>query len=131
MRKARILALVLSLVLAQGLFAGTGAITWYKFSKKFIADHYASDSGFGTVTAMRWSPAGSPHSISCSGNDGELHVGIPENAIQTTGTHPISANAGTGQDDPKWGIVAELPNANDGGWDELQAVEGSTVTFCG
>jgi|GEM_PF-3292079 len=131
MRKARILALVLSLVLAQDLFAGTGAITWYKFSKKFIADHYPRDSGFGTISATQWSPARSPHSISCGGNDGELHIGIAENAIQLTGTHPISANAETNEDDPKWGMVAELPNANDGGWDELQGVERGPVTFSG
>ncbi len=131
MRKVRILAFVLSLLFAHALVAATGAITWYKFSKKFIADHYASDSGLGTVTATQWSPAGSPHSISCSGNDGELHIGIPESAIQTTGTHPISANAESNQDDPTWGMVAELPNANDGGWDELQAIEGSPVTFSG
>ena len=130
MRKLKVLAITLSLCLAHGLNASTGAITWYKFSKKFISAHYASDSAFGSITAASWSPASSTHSISCSGNDGELHIGIPESAIQAD-SHPLSAVAEASQDDPGWGMVAELPNAAMGGMDELDAAKGNALTFVG
>jgi hypothetical protein len=131
MRKLKFLAFVLLASLVPTAFAVTGSVTWYKFSKKFISDHYSSDSAFGLVTAANWSPAGSVHSISCGGNDGELHIGLPEAGIQTNGAHPISANAESQADDPNWGIVAELPNANEGGPDQLNALNGTQLVFSG
>lgn len=131
MRKTKYLAPLLLAIVVQAAFAATGTVTWYKFSKRFIADHYASDSAFGTVTAAQWSAAKSVHSISCGGNDGELHIGIPENGIQVDGGHPVSANAEAEGEDPDWGIVAELPNADEGGPDELDALKGTQVTFSG
>jgi len=131
MRKTRlILAILLSLAL-QTASAAPGTVTWYKFNKKFVADHYASDSAIGMVVATNWTPAGSVHSTSCGGNDGELHIGLPETGIQFDGSHPISALAGGNGDDPQWGVVAELPNASEDGPHELGALAGTQVTFSG
>ena len=113
------------------VFAATGSVNWYKFSKQFITDRYASDSAFGMVTATQWTAAKSVHSISCGGNDGELHIGIPENAIQTAGQHPVSASATATGPDAAWGLVAELPNASEGGPDELNAQQGTQLIFGG
>src|SRR5437667_6613781 len=113
MRKTRILAFTLVALFVPAVFAAPGTVTWYKFSKKFISDHYASDSAFGMVTAANWSPARSVHSISCGGNDGELHIALPAAGIQTNDGHPTSANVESQDDEPNWGIVAELPNANE------------------
>lgn len=131
MGKTRFIFPVLLILLAQTAFAVTGTVTWYKFSKKFIADHYPSDSSFGIVGAANWTAAQSVHSISCGGNDGELHIGIPEAGVQTNGLHPVSALAASNGEDPKWGIVAELPNANEGGPAELDALKGTVLTFSG
>ena len=112
------------------VLAAPGTITWYKFSKKFIADHYVSDSAFGTVPATQWTAATTVHSRSCGGSDGELHIGIPEDAIQTD-HHPVSAKAEASAADPKWGIVAELPNASEGGPADLDGEKGNPLTFGG
>ena len=131
MRKTRITLPILIALVVQASFAATGTVTWYKFSKKFIADHYASDSAIGMVGAANWRAAQSVHSIGCGGNDGELHIGLPENGIQADGSHPVSALAGSNGEDPQWGMVAELPNAIEGGPDELSSLNGTQVTFSG
>jgi hypothetical protein len=43
----------------------------------------------------------------------------------------VSALAESSGEDAKWGIVAELPNANEGGPDELDALKGTELTFSG
>ncbi len=131
MRKTKLTFPVLIAFFVQCTFAATGTVTWYKFSKKFVTDHYASNSAFGNVTAADWTAAQSVHTISCGGNDGELHIGVPDADIQTDGSHPISALAGSDTEDPKWGIVAELPNAKEDGPHEIAALKGDQVTFAG
>jgi hypothetical protein len=131
MRKVRFIFPVLLTLVVQTAFAVTGTVTWYKFSKKFISDHYASDSAIGMVGAANWKAAQSVHPVSCSGNDGELHIGIPEAGIQTNGSHPVSALAESAAEDPKWGMVAELPTQAKESPHELDALNGTALTFLG
>jgi hypothetical protein len=131
MRKARFLLPFLLIPALQTIFAAPGTITWYKFNKKFVTDHFASDSAIGMITATNWKAAATVHSIRCGGDDGELHIGLPEAGIQFDGSHPISALAASDGTDPRWGVVAELPNASEDGPDELDTLEGTQVTFSG
>ena len=65
---------------------------WYRFSKAFIATHYPTGGAIGTLEANGSSPAKNVHTISCSGNDGELHIGVDGSAVVLQGTSggPIS-----------------------------------------
>jgi hypothetical protein len=69
----------LSIIL--GFFLATACVaqglTWYRFDKDFISSNY-SDSAIGNLSAKRFHPAKTVHSISCGGNDGELHISIFE-----------------------------------------------------
>lgn len=131
MRKNKFVLLGLLILFTHTAFAVTGTVTWYKFSKKFIGDHYSNDSAIGMVSAVNWKAAQSVHSVSCGGNDGELHIGLPEDGIQIDGSHPVSSVAEGDGTDPKWGMVAELPNASEDGPDELSGLNGTQVTFSG
>lgn len=101
---------------------------WYKFDKKFIQSHYGADgSPVGTLKVSAIHPAKNPHTISCGGNDGELHIGIAEAALGST----VSAFA---QDtDSGFGIVAEPPNVKSGSplHSQLEAADGSPAAFYG
>src|SRR5438105_3728322 len=81
---------------------------WYKFSKAFIRQHYNSTdlSAIGSVQASQAHPAHTIHSVSCGGNDGELHIGIPGNGLVWTNStgEPISGLAGQTPSD--FGMVA-------------------------
>jgi hypothetical protein len=83
------------------------------------------------VTAQTWSTAASPHSSSCGGNDGELHIGALENGVSLPSSQsPISGKASA--TDASWGLVFELPNAASGtGPATLATLTGQTVTFDG
>lgn len=105
--------------------------TWFKFNQAFVTSSYTADQAFGSVTAAKWVPAGSPHSISCDGQDGELHVGAFETKLTLpTGQSPLSAYA-SGVDS-HWGLVAELPNAAaSNGPSTLQGVLTHSISFEG
>jgi hypothetical protein len=106
-------------------------INWYGFSKNFITTNYPQDSAFGSIAARKWQAAASVHSVSCGGNDGELHIGIfladvDLPADQTPATAPVDDS------DQGWGLVAELPNAADGdGPGLLRQALGQPATFTG
>lgn len=75
------------LLLASVLATGSTALAqtkWYKFDKAFINSHYGPHSAIGTLRAQESHPAKNAHTVSCGGEDGELHMGIPENAIVTS-----------------------------------------------
>jgi hypothetical protein len=104
-------------------------IKWYRFNKAFIQQHYAEDtSAIGTLRVTQMHPAKNPHSISCGGNDGELHIGIPEAGIARM---PISAFAK--DSDSGFGMVAEPPNVKAGSpfFNQVEASDGSTGAFYG
>src|SRR5215469_15100689 len=81
---------------------------WYKFSKEFINSHYPNDSAIGELKAGAVSPARNVHSITCGGNDGELHIGIAGSDITDAGSQGFSGSV----DDPGtvFGTVAEPVN---------------------
>src|SRR5579884_2747978 len=125
----RKLCLLLSLlVLPISCFA---QLKWYKFDKAFIDHHYAEDgSAIGTLNALAMHPAKNPHGISCGGDDGELHIGVEESALEKTRT-PISAFGN--QNDSGFGIVAEPPNVKRGDrlFHSVEAADGKPATFFG
>lgn len=95
-------------------------LKWYRFNKEFIQRHYQPDrSAIGTLKASEIHPAKNPHPISCGGDDGELHIGIPESAL---GGVPVSAFGS--QSDSDFGLVAEPPNVKNG-TSFLSQVEGA------
>jgi hypothetical protein len=107
----------------------TGQTTWYKFSKSFISQHFASDSAFGTLQANKSFPASAPHPVSCGGQDGELHIGVAASDITDQSEEaPVSAMA-DGSD--VFGIVAEPPNVTSAANKNLQALKGQPITFTG
>ncbi len=108
-----------------------GQIKWYKFDKHFIDQHYQQDgSAFGVLKASAVHPAQGVHSISCGGNDGELHIGIAESGLGN-GNIPVSAFAQ--QKDSQFGIVAEPPNVKSGSpfYNGVEAAEGKPAAFFG
>lgn len=104
-------------------------IKWYRFSKAFIQQHYQQDgSAIGTLKASEIHPAKNPHPISCGGDDGELHIGIPESAL---GRVPVSAFGS--QSDSDFGMVAEPPNVKKGSQflSQVESADGSAGAFYG
>ena len=100
-RKVWIVALLL------GLSAPAPAQTKaYRFSKAFITAHYTQGNPIGILAASASSPAKNVHPISCGGKDGELHIGVPANAVDNQGV----AISGPADGSEQFGIVAEPPN---------------------
>jgi hypothetical protein len=117
------------------LLAVTGSacaqIKWYKFDKRFIEQHYAQDgSAIGQLKASAVHPAKNPHGVDCGGNDGEIHIGISEDALGNASL-PISAFADDA--DSGFGIVAEPPNVKRGTLflSRVEATEGNPAAFFG
>ena len=104
---------------------------WYKFSKVFVNEHYSPDSAIGKLSATAVFPASTVHTISCGGNDGELHIGVTEKAIEWSqpGTIPFSAIAD--EDDSGFGIVAEPVNLASSTKSSAMALKGSAASFAG
>jgi hypothetical protein len=82
------------------------------------------------VRATAWKAAGSVHSTKCGGNDSELHIGIFDAGLDLPSTDfPPSVPVGSASE---WGLVAELPDANQGdGPSTLAGVATDPVTFTG
>jgi hypothetical protein len=122
---------LLAMIAAVAAFSQERAqpIKWYRFNKAFIQQHYQQDgSAIGTLKVTEIHPAKNPHPISCGGDDGELHVGIPESAL---GSIPVSAFGN--QSDSDFGMVAEPPNVKDGTsfLSKVEAADGSAGAFFG
>jgi len=106
-------------------------VTWYGFNKNFVSTNYPQDSAFGSIVAKKWQAAANVHSISCGGNDGELHIGIFLTDLDLPADQ-MPATAPVDDSDQGWGLVAELPNAADGdGPGLLKAAKGRPATFSG
>src|SRR6266850_1871996 len=123
-----ILSIVALLFLPLSL---SGQTKWYRFSKAFIAQHYSSGSAIGTLQASEAHAAHTLHSVSCGGNDGELHIGIPGDAVvwSNAAGQPISGVAGQTSSD--FGVVAEPPNASTALKNGLVAADGQAAQFVG
>ena len=104
-------------------------IRWYPFDKDFVSSQY-STSAIGELQVKKFKAAQTIHSESCGGKDAELHIGIKKIDIDLPSEQmPASNSPGS---DPKWGIVAELPNTRGGdGKARLSELDGEPATFVG
>jgi hypothetical protein len=108
-----------------------GQLKWYKFDKTFIDQHYSQDGGaIGSLNVSAMHPAKNPHPVDCGGHDGELHIGIEENALGN-GAVPVSSLAN--QNDSNFGIVAEPPNVKRGTplFTSVEGADGNQAAFFG
>jgi hypothetical protein len=103
---------------------------WYKFNKAFINHNVGQDSALGQLDSSQAFPASRPHSISCGGEDGELHVGIPGKAILGP-TGPLLVSAPGNESDRNFGIVAEPANASASLVNFFKSNQGENVSFFG
>jgi len=106
---------------------------WYKFSKAFITQHYNGTdfSAIGSVQASEAYPAHTIHSVSCGGNDGELHIGIPGNGVVWTNAGSEAISGLAGQTTSDFGVVAEPPNVHAALENGLVAADGQSAQFLG
>lgn len=110
--------------------ASAQQLKWYKFSKAFVEEHYQADgSAIGILKASASHPAKNVHPISCDGKDGELHIGIPGDAVEWSGQGPVSGFAAGPNSD--FGIVAEPPNVTAAGKQTFISLDGKPITFFG
>jgi hypothetical protein len=125
--------LVLFSLSASFCCAAEGEVKWLHFSKAFIESLYGGDSAIAdlVVKPNGAQPASKVHPRSCSGDDGELHVGIRnDDLVLPGGARPPSLPET--EDDPDWGIVSELPNAALGdGPSTLADLLSKQITFHG
>ncbi len=121
-RKVWIVALLL------GLSAPAPAQTKaYRFSKTFITAHYTQGNPIGILAASASSPAKNVHPISCGGKDGELHIGVPANAVDNQGV----AISGPADGSEQFGIVAEPPNVTATAKATIDNMKGQPIQFAG
>jgi len=117
------LLLLATSALAQG--------RWYIFDKQFIAKNFPQDSAFGELHSSKAIPAANPHSTSCGGNDGELHIGIPAESILGGNSKGLPISAPADQSDKGFGIVAEPPNATKALQKMIASLQGKDIAFQG
>ena len=104
---------------------------WLAFDPDFIRNHYQSaDLAFGSLTISDEWRASGVHDESCSGEDGEVHVGVYDdhmglNASEMPFSSPIDVER------IAWGTVIEPPNVTSAQATELEGREGTTATFEG
>src|SRR5690242_20362863 len=119
------------LVAVSSAYSQQPPVKWYKFSKVFISEHYPADSAIGKLEATAVFPASTVHSISCGGNDGELHIGVAEKAIKWSQPGHIAFSALADKSDSNFGIVAEPVNLNSTTETSAMALKGKGATFVG
>lgn len=101
---------------------------WFKFNKKFVAEHINEKSGFGTISVANSHPANNVHSVSCGGNDGELHIGVLDSEVTgITGTLSGTVDGS----DPQWGLVVEPVNLENGEQNDISTVSHSSSQYGG
>jgi hypothetical protein len=105
---------------------------WFAFDPDFIRNRYRSaDLAFGSFTiSQEWRASAVHTPEACSGDDGEVHVGVYEDhmGLDSTETPFSSPVEGTRI---AWGTVIEPPNVAPTQGIELEKREGTTVTFDG
>jgi hypothetical protein len=99
----------------------------YRFSKTFISSHYTQGNPIGILAASASSPAKNIHPTSCGGNDGELHIGVPANAVDNQGV----AISGPADASEQFGIVAEPPNIAANTKATIDSMKGQPIQFGG
>jgi hypothetical protein len=104
---------------------------WFAFDPDFIRSRYQSaDLAFGSLTVSGQWRASPVHEESCSGEDGEVHVGVYDDHMgldpaETPFSSPIDVER------IAWGTVIEPPNVTPDEAAELEKREGTTATFEG
>jgi hypothetical protein len=105
---------------------------WYKFDKKFIENNFPTDSAIGELHAQASHAAASVHPVSCGGNDGELHVGIPGGSILRTNSNGLPVSALSNSSNGDFGVVAEPPpNATTAIRKKINEVSNQEIVFRG
>lgn len=122
--------LVCLLSLINVIAASEGDAKWFKFDKSFIQTVYPLEVAFGELALERPWKVGPLHTISCSANDGEFHVGAYDSEIGVSSQHkPISRPAsGSGA---AWGIVAEPINVTSADRTEVLQYQNQEATWRG
>jgi len=114
--------------------AAVGGV-WIRFDPEFVQKHFGGDLAFSEITFDGQWRAGPLHNmpankVSCSGKDGEVHLGAYESSVELDGSErPFSRLVD--QPTVAWGLVAEPPNATRDDAELLESLEGSRVTFTG
>lgn len=103
---------------------------WFRFNKQFVIAHIDEHTGFGSIQVAVAHPTAKPHTVSCGGSDGELHVGVDETDI-TVPSDQSPTSAPESEADAKWGIVIEPVNFLDGELDEINSVSQGSATYKG
>jgi hypothetical protein len=103
---------LLFLILIAFQLSAAPQLKWFKFKKSFVEQNFFPDSALGELVVSSIHPAKQVHSISCGGNDGELHIGIAEPDIERAGTSDLPVSGHAEEADSHFGIVAEPPNAS-------------------
>jgi len=119
---------VLVCVLAASWTASAQDV-WFKFNKKFVAEHINQTSGFGSVSVTNSHPAKTVHSVSCGGNDGELHIGVLDTEVTGITGGIVSGNVDGSDSD--WGLVVEPVNLETGEQQEVSKVSHSAAQYAG
>jgi len=126
-----LLVFAVLLVAASSLPAATAPqLTWYRFSKDFITQHYAVDSAIGKLESSDPQPAKNKHSTSCGGNDGEIHIGLASDSLQWQHSGDL-VNSSMAKSDEEFGVVAEPVNITTATMKAVRDSKGQSTTFTG
>jgi hypothetical protein len=102
--------LAVAVVVSGAISAAEADLKWFRFDKTFIQAKYPTDVAFGRLTIEDLYAASALHDVGCSGDDGEIHVGVYDADIAVPGnqrpiSRPVRSPPGG------WGVVIEPPNA--------------------
>jgi len=119
----RVVAVIaMAALLSVTISAAEGDLKWFRFDKTFIQANYPVDVAFGRLTIEDLYAASALHDVGCSGDDGEIHVGVYDADIAVPGNQrPISRPVGSPPGG--WGVVIEPPNATSKDANFLNAFE--------
>src|SRR5438270_1074653 len=102
---------------------------WFKFNKNFVQQHVNETTGFGTVSVSASHPANNVHSISCGGQDGELHIGVLDTEVADADANGVSAMPD--QNDASWGLVVEPVNLAGNDQNDITTVSQGSAQYAG
>jgi len=106
------------------------SLIWFKFSKDFIAQHYAPDSALGELASADPEPGKTVHPSTCGGNDGEIHIGISPDSLKWNNEHGVP-NSALATNNTEFGVVAEPVNLTQTTAKLVQEIKGKETTFSG
>jgi hypothetical protein len=104
---------------------------WFRFDKAFIVQHVSGATGFGSISVSLSHPAKNVHSVSCGGQDGELHIGVLDTEVSDAGGGGVSGIADSGKDDRSWGLVVEPVNLVKGEQGDIATVSQASAKYSG